>query len=223
MLDILQMFGRAGRPDTGDEYGEATLITTHRELKYYMPLLHEQLPIESQLVAKLPDALNAEIVLGSICNVRDAAEWLSYCYLNIRMLAAPKTYHIEVDRRDGEEERSAVERAVKQRRIDLAHSGLLKLAKCGLIVYDSRTGLVSSTDVGRIASFYYISYRTMEEYAECLSSPTLNDIDLFAMFSVSAEFKYISVREGERQELLQLLDKVFYTFSLLYIFAIFDW
>ncbi len=58
------MFGRVGRPDTGGKYGEAYLITTHKELKYYMPLLNSQLPIESQLISRLPDTLNAEIVLG---------------------------------------------------------------------------------------------------------------------------------------------------------------
>eukprot|EP01083_Nonionella_stella_P210054 760843_1 len=110
MLDILQMFGRAGRPDTGDKYGEAYLITTHRELKYYMPLLNSQLPIESQLISRLPDSLNAEIVLGNISSIREAVEWIKYSYLNIRMRKCPKTYQID-DSTD-----------VEQRHIDLIHT-----------------------------------------------------------------------------------------------------
>lgn len=35
-----------------------------------------QLPVESQFVNKLADNLNAEIVLGTIQNAKDAVNWL---------------------------------------------------------------------------------------------------------------------------------------------------
>lgn len=59
------MLGRAGRPQY-DTKGEGILITSHGELQYYLSLLNQQLPIESQMVAKLPDMLNAEVVLGNV-------------------------------------------------------------------------------------------------------------------------------------------------------------
>ena len=62
-LDVLQMLGRAGRPQY-DKFGEGILLTTHSELQYYLSLLNEQLPVESQFISKLPDNLNAEIVAG---------------------------------------------------------------------------------------------------------------------------------------------------------------
>merc|ERR1719242_2449467 len=62
-LDVLQMLGRAGRPQY-DTKGEGILITNHSELQYYLSLRNQQLPVESQMVAKLSDMLNAEIVLG---------------------------------------------------------------------------------------------------------------------------------------------------------------
>ena len=104
-LDVLQMFGRAGRPqyDTKGEgkqfsfprdvtenlfsaffwtvffimFGvdwfkntyfllSGILITSHSELQYYLSLLNQQLPVESQYIAKLVDNLNAELVLGTI-------------------------------------------------------------------------------------------------------------------------------------------------------------
>lgn len=83
ILSWLQMLGRAGRPQY-DSKGEGILITNHSELQYYLSLLNQQLPIESQLITKLPDMLNAEIVLGSIQNVQDAVKWLGYTYLYIR-------------------------------------------------------------------------------------------------------------------------------------------
>lgn len=78
-----QMLGRAGRPQY-DKEGEGILLTNHSELQYYLSLLNQQLPVESQLVIKLPDLLNAEIVLGSVQNVRDAVKWLGYTYLYVR-------------------------------------------------------------------------------------------------------------------------------------------
>lgn len=63
------MLGRAGRPQY-DTKGEGILITSHGELQYYLSLLNQQLPIESQMVAKLADMLNAEIVLGNVQNTK---------------------------------------------------------------------------------------------------------------------------------------------------------
>lgn len=78
--DVLQMLGRAGRPQY-DTFGEGVIITNHQELQYYLSLLNQQLPIESQFVAKLADNLNAEVVLGTIRNRDEAVQWLGYTYL----------------------------------------------------------------------------------------------------------------------------------------------
>lgn len=77
--DVLQMLGRAGRPQY-DTYGEGVIITNHSELQYYLSLLNQQLPIESQFVGKLADNLNAEIVLGNVRNRDEAVQWLGYTY-----------------------------------------------------------------------------------------------------------------------------------------------
>ena len=78
--DVLQMLGRAGRPQY-NTYGEGIIITNHSELQYYLTLLNQQLPIESQFVSRLADNLNAEIVLGSVRNRDEAVQWLGYMYL----------------------------------------------------------------------------------------------------------------------------------------------
>lgn len=97
MLDVLQMLGRAGRPQY-DKVGEGVLITGQTELQYYLSLMNQQvkllgrevlqtgfnlclihlpqLPVESQFVSKLADNLNAEVVLGTIQNAKDAVNWL---------------------------------------------------------------------------------------------------------------------------------------------------
>lgn len=95
-LDILQMIGRAGRPQYDTE-GEGILITNHSELQYYLSLMNQQLPIESQLISKMSDNLIAEIVLGTVHNAREAVDWLSYTYLYVRMLKNPTLYGISHD------------------------------------------------------------------------------------------------------------------------------
>lgn len=63
MLDVQQIFGRAGRPQF-DDSGEGIIITQHAQLAHYLGMLTHQTAIESQFVQGLVDHLNAEIVLG---------------------------------------------------------------------------------------------------------------------------------------------------------------
>lgn len=48
MKPLMQIFGRAGRPQF-DKSGEGIIITSHDKLAYYLRLLTSQLPIESQV------------------------------------------------------------------------------------------------------------------------------------------------------------------------------
>jgi replicative superfamily II helicase len=45
-LDILQIFGRAGRPQF-DNVGEAFIICEYKKLNHFIVLITNQLPIES--------------------------------------------------------------------------------------------------------------------------------------------------------------------------------
>jgi replicative superfamily II helicase len=60
-------------------------------------MLTHAIPIESQFKALLPDNLNAEIVLGSVSNVKEAVNWLTYTYLAVRMRQNPLVYGISFE------------------------------------------------------------------------------------------------------------------------------
>lgn len=199
-LDVLQMMGRAGRFGYGSPTGEGIIITSHYELQYYLSLLNQQLPIESQMISALPDNLNAEIVLGTISNLKDAVNWLAYSYLYVRMLKNPLLYSIS-------DEEIKKDPNLIQRRTDLIHSAALTIDKHGLIKYDRKTGNFQMTQIGKVASHYYIKYQSMAIYNENLK-PTVNIIDLFRLFSLSNEFKQIPIREEEKKEIEKLLVKV---------------
>ena len=197
-LDVLQMLGRAGRPQFDTE-GQGVIITTHSELRYYLSLLNEQLPIESQLVQKLPDMLNAEIVMGTIQSVKEASVWLGYTYLYVRMRRNPALYGCSVDEIEQD-------KLLLQRRVDMIHSAALLLDKAQLIRYDRRTGGFQVTALGKIASHYYVTYDSMAVYNQHLR-PTMGDIEAFRVFSFSKEFKNIIVRTEEKLELAKLVER----------------
>jgi antiviral helicase SLH1 len=48
--------------------------------------------IQFRLAHGILDALNAEIALGTVMNVSEGAEWLSYTYLFVRMRKNPMVY-----------------------------------------------------------------------------------------------------------------------------------
>ncbi|KAK1926565.1 putative Pre-mRNA splicing factor [Papiliotrema laurentii] len=197
--DVLQMLGRAGRPQF-DTYGEGIIITNHAELQYYTSLLNQQLPIESQFVSRMVDNLNAEIVLGTVRNRDEGVQWLGYTYLYVRMVGSPALYNVGADYLEGDP-------TLVQKRADLIHSAAVLLEKGGLIRYDRNTGVFHSTDLGRIASHYYVAYSSMAVYNKHLK-PNLNMIDLFRVFALSNEFKLIPVRQEEKLELAKLLERV---------------
>ncbi|KMP09728.1 ATP-dependent DNA helicase MER3 [Coccidioides immitis RMSCC 2394] len=196
--DVLQMLGRAGRPQY-DSFGEGIIITTQGELQYYLSLLNQQLPIESQLMSKLADNLNAEVVLGNVRSRDEGVEWLGYTYLFVRMLRSPGLYSVGADYEG--------DAALEQRRVDLVHSAATVLGNAGLVKYDKQSGKLQSTELGRIASHYYITHNSMLTYNRHLQS-MISTIDLFRIFSLSDEFKYIPVRQDEKLELAKLLGRV---------------
>lgn len=163
-----------------------------------MSLINASLPIESQMMAKLVDSINAEVALGTITSRKDAVEWLGYTYLYVRMLKSPKDYRV------GEE--YASDPTLINKRQDLSHSALLVLHDNNLVRYDPNTGAVKPTELGRIASHFYISHTSMATYNSNLK-PFLTNIEIFRIFSMSEEFKYIPVRQEEKLELSKLLEK----------------
>lgn len=124
-LDVMQMLGRAGRPQY-DTHGEGIILTGHSELQFYLSLMNQQLPIESQFISKLADQLNAEIVLGTIQNAREACSWLGYTYLYIRMLRNPTLYGLPADILESD-------KTLDERRADLV-SELQFLKFCGSLL-----------------------------------------------------------------------------------------
>ena len=159
-----------------------------------------QVSLESQMLSSLPDQLNAEVVFGSVTNIKDAVNWFSYTYLYVRMLKNPKYYSIPSDETEDDRE-------LLRRRVNLAHTAFSMLERNGLISYERKTGAVTSTFLGKISSFYYIKHASMAIYNTNLKS-NCGLIELLRVFAMSIEFKYLVVREEEKNELKKLVETV---------------
>ncbi|XP_014495737.1 DExH-box ATP-dependent RNA helicase DExH14 isoform X2 [Vigna radiata var. radiata] len=195
MLDVMQIFGRAGRPQF-DKSGEGIIITSHDKLAYYLRLLTSQLPIESQFISSLKDNLNAEVALGTVTNVKEACAWLGYTYLFIRMKMNPLAYGIGWDEVMADPALSSKQRSLV---IDAARA----LDKAKMMRFDEKSGNFYCTELGRIASHFYIQYSSVETYNEMLRRH-MNDSEVINMIAHSSEFENIAVREEEQNELEML-------------------
>ncbi|GBP16148.1 Activating signal cointegrator 1 complex subunit 3 [Eumeta japonica] len=156
ILDVLQIFGRAGRPQF-DTSGTGVIITTHDKLTHYLKSLTNQFPIESNFINLLADNLNAEVALGTVTNIDEAVEWLSYTYLFVRMRINPQVYGLTYgDVQD--------DPMLETKRRELITAAAMILDKTHMIRYNERTGDLNITDLGRTASHYYITCETMEVF-----------------------------------------------------------
>ncbi|PXF42316.1 hypothetical protein BWQ96_07951 [Gracilariopsis chorda] len=198
-MDVMQMMGRAGRPQF-DTFGEGYIITSKADVLYYLSLLNDQLPIESQFVSKLVDMLNAEVATGSVTSVNDGSQWLCYTYLYVRMVKDPALYGVAADEHHQD-------KALERRRAELIHAAATELHRCGLVKYNKQTGEIVGTPLGRIASDFYVSHESMSVYSGEMKSTT-TDIDLLRIFSMSNEFEHMQVREEEKLELARLAERI---------------
>ncbi|KAI9893762.1 MAG: hypothetical protein M1814_005978 [Vezdaea aestivalis] len=195
ILDVLQIFGRAGRPQFQDT-GIGFICTTQDKLDHYLSAVTQQQPIESKFSSRLADNLNAEIALGTVTSVAEAIQWLGYSYLYVRMKKEPRNYGIDwAEIRD--------DTHLVQRRQEIVIAAARTLRRSQMIIFNESTGELRSKDVGRIASQYYVQQSTIELFNRQMQ-PRASEADILSMLSLSGEFDNIQSRDNEQAELQAL-------------------
>ncbi|OCK86369.1 Sec63-domain-containing protein [Lepidopterella palustris CBS 459.81] len=198
ILDVLQIFGRAGRPQFQDT-GIGFICTTHDKLDHYLKAVTEQQPIESRFSSKMVDNLNAEISLGTVTSVPEAVQWLGYSYLFVRMQRNPLTYGI-----DWAEIRDDPQLVQRRRKLIIDAARVLQTSQ--MIIFNEVTEELRAKDVGRIASQFYILQTSIEIF-NAMMRPLASEADVLKMISMSGEFDNIQSRDTEEKELLRLVDE----------------
>jgi hypothetical protein len=148
VTDVLQMMGRAGRPQF-DDSGVACVFVHEPKKNFYKKFLHEPFPVESSLHFQLHEHINAEIAAGSISDLQDCVEFLSWTYYFRRLVMNPSYYGVS----------------------DYSPSGVQKhlTALLGRVLQDLKSahcleevdGVFSATALGLVTAQYYLDYRTV--------------------------------------------------------------
>ena len=95
-LEVMQMLGRAGRPQF-DTSAVAVIMTRQEMVQKYNLMVSGQEILESCLHENLIEHLNAEISLGTITNLQSAKRWLGSTFLSVRIKVNPDHYHLKGD------------------------------------------------------------------------------------------------------------------------------
>lgn len=198
ILDVLQIFGRAGRPQF-QEVGIGMILTSQDKLQHYLTAVTQQQPIESQFSRKLVDNLNAEISLGTVTSVPEGITWLGYSYLFVRMRRNPIAYGIEWSEINNDPN-------LVQRRRDLIVRAARVLQSSQMIIFNETTEELRAKDVGRIASQFYVLQTSIEIF-NTMMRPRATEADMLKMISMSGEFDNIQSRETEEKELMRLKEE----------------
>ena len=155
----------------------------------------------SIFLALLADNLNAEISLGTVTNVEEAVQWLSYTYLYVRMRKNPLVYGMKYAELKEDP-------LLDIKRTEIIRETARKLDRAKMIRFDERTGYLFPTDLGRTASQYYIKYDTIEVFNEILK-PVMNEGELIAMLSKATEFEQQVSDFAKFMSLKKVLDYLF--------------
>ncbi|CAL1705677.1 unnamed protein product [Somion occarium] len=186
-LDIIQMMGRAGRPQFDTEGVAVILCETQLEAKY-KALVQGQTNLESCLHKNLSEHINSEIGLGTITSIESAKAWLHNSFLFQRIQRNTRHYAI------GKESTQTW-----QEKIDDMVTGSIKTLQANEMVAKSEGDSESlcSTAYGDIMSKYYVRQNTMSLILKL--PPRASIRELLEGICASEEFSDIKIRSGEKQ------------------------
>ncbi|KAK9404075.1 hfm1: putative ATP-dependent DNA helicase HFM1, partial [Crotalus adamanteus] len=189
--DILQMIGRAGRPQF-DTTATAVIMTRLSTRDKYVHMLNGADTIESSLHKHLIEHLNAEIVLHTITDVNIALEWVKSTFLYIRALKNPTYYGFSAGL-----DRNGIEAKLQE----LCLKNLNDLSSLDLIKMDDNL-YFKTTETGRQMAWYYIAFDTVKKCFMINGTVTLSE--LVVLISGCSEFSDIKLRTNEKKVLNSL-------------------
>ncbi|XP_035390252.1 probable ATP-dependent DNA helicase HFM1 [Electrophorus electricus] len=186
--DLLQMIGRAGRPQF-DTSATAVIMTRSQTKDKYMQFLNGSETIESSLHTNLVEHLNAEICLHTISDVNMALDWIRSTFLYIRALKNPKHYGFSPDL-----DKCGIETKLQE----LCLKNLNSLASFHLIAMDEDIN-IKPTESGKLMARYYVAFDTMKQFSKVTGRESLSE--LIEMISQGKEFNDVQLRVSEKRTL----------------------
>ena len=185
ITDVLQMMGRAGRPQF-DKSGCCVILVHEPKKTFYKKFLYEPFPVESSLAENLCDHFNAEIVSGTIKTKQDAVDYLTWTYFFRRLLKNPTYYNLDTIQTDNLNEYLS----------DLVENALELLEDARCIAIDEEDDGLEPLMLGRVASYYYLQYPSVALFASNIKANSSLESLLETLCGV-AEYDELPVRHNE--------------------------
>ncbi|XP_066905117.1 probable ATP-dependent DNA helicase HFM1 isoform X2 [Halyomorpha halys] len=189
---ILQMMGRAGRPQF-DSSATAIILTKNTLKEKYEKMVSGNDIVESNLHRNLPEHLNSEIVLGTITDIAVAVNWLRSTFLYVRAMKNPRRYGIP-------EGLSCAEMEARLQAMCMRE--LNGLEKYELIKKTDFAYNVEPTENGKLMARLYIAFETMKLFMKLNGKETIPQ--LLELICQCHEFLDIQLRIDERNTLNRL-------------------
>ena len=165
-LDIMQMMGRAGRPQFSHQGAVAVIMTSTNQKDKYERLVAGEETLESCLHLNLVEHLNAEIALGTITNVAGAQAWLAETFFAIRLGQNPGHYKTSL-------QATGSKLGVNELISAICEQNIAALLKENLI---DHTHSLSSTAFGQAMSRYCIRFKSMQRLLQIRSRAKWSEI-----------------------------------------------
>lgn len=185
ITDVLQMIGRAGRPQF-DDHGVAVVLVHDLKKKFYNKFLYEPFPVESSLLDVLADHVNAEVVAGTIRSTQDCLDYMTWTYFYRRLLQNPSYYGLD----------NVDPKAMNVYLSSLVSKALRTLQDSFCLEVDTDERSLISTALGKIASFYYMSHESIRLLYDSLQKDSSIERILKLLTQVK-EYAELPVRHNE--------------------------
>ncbi|KAK9883512.1 hypothetical protein WA026_001688 [Henosepilachna vigintioctopunctata] len=192
-IAMLQMLGRAGRPQFDSE-ATALILTTTADKDKFEHMTDGRKDIESNLHRHLTEHLNAEIVLGTITDLDVAMRWLSSTFLYIRARQNPRHYGIPL---------GLTSDKIDRKLLEICQIDLNKLVKAEMALLDEDIN-IQPTNLGELMAKYYMSFETIKLFKTLTGNEILQQI--LSTISKCQEFSDMRLRVDEKK-CLNLLNK----------------
>ncbi|KAJ4393931.1 ATP-dependent DNA helicase MER3 [Gnomoniopsis smithogilvyi] len=197
-LEVMQMLGRAGRPQYEDS-AVAIILTRSCNKTRYDDLGSGGQILESTLHKNLIEHLNSEITLGTFQDLSGASRWLKGTFLSVRLQRNPRYYDTLTSDKGTPSQRNLIN--FDDQLEQICETAISNLRDVGLIKGDA---MFQHTDYGRAMSKYMVSFETMKMILEIQRGAKVSDI-LNALCEAH-EFNEIRWQPNER-ELFRVINR----------------
>ncbi|KAK3987108.1 nucleotide-sugar transporter-domain-containing protein [Cladorrhinum sp. PSN332] len=183
-LEVMQMLGRAGRPQF-DDSATAVILTRKENKNRYEKMVSGQEILESTLHLNLIEHLNSEICLGTIHDLQSAKTWLSGTFLSVRLRRNPNYYRLTDSTSNPDQ--------IDDKLAEICERDIKELQSVNLV---TDRDAFKCTDYGIAMSKYLVEFTTMKMLLQISRAAKMES--LITIISQATEFKEFRLKPMER-------------------------